>query len=178
MNKRRFNNRSSRAQGSRPHGPRMSPFFDVPDPFAAMQRGLEQMASWTRGRPPMRAPMRAMWPFPPADPGPAADIVEREDAFILSIDTPGMDEKDIDIQLSDDTLTIRGKRSQEREDEDEDNYHLWERRRGSFTRSFTLPPSIDTEAISASYDKGVLTVVMPKSKSAKKKQRSVKIEKA
>ncbi|HZZ15414.1 MAG TPA: Hsp20/alpha crystallin family protein, partial [Candidatus Sulfotelmatobacter sp.] len=85
-----------------------------------------------------------------------------------------IDEKDIDIQLENNTLTVHGERKIEKE-EKEENYRRVERQYGSFTRTFTLPPTVDSEKVSASYDKGVLKITLPKKAEAKPKQIKVNI---
>jgi HSP20 family protein len=81
------------------------------------------------------------------------------------------------VRLSDDAVTIRGEKTEEKEEEKED-YRLSERRHGSFVRTFSLPDSVDADKISATYDKGVLKLVMPKTNSAKRKQRKIEVKAA
>jgi len=106
-------------------------------------------------------------------PSPAVDITEEEGAFKLSAEVPGMSEKDIDVSLSGDTLTIKGEKRQEREEKG-DNRYLSERSYGAFQRSFSLPEDVDREDIAASFDKGVLTVTLPRSAKAAPKKIEVK----
>ena len=105
---------------------------------------------------------------------PAVDVYEDEHTVTLKIEVPGIDEKDIDVQLENNTLTVHGERKIEKE-EKEENYRRVERQYGSFTRTFTLPPTVDAEKVSANYDKGVLKVVLPKKAEAKPKQIKVNI---
>jgi HSP20 family protein len=105
---------------------------------------------------------------------PAVDVYEDEHTVTLKVEVPGIDEKDIDIRLENNTLTIHGERKIEKE-EKEENYRRVERQYGSFTRTFTLPPTVDAEKVSASYDKGVLKVALPKKAEAKPKQIKVNI---
>lgn len=105
---------------------------------------------------------------------PPVDIYEDENHFKLHFEVPGMNEKDIDIRLENNTLTLRGERKFESEQKEE-NFRRVERRYGTFTRSFTLPNSIDPERVSASYDNGVLTVQLAKKAEAKPKQIKVNI---
>jgi HSP20 family protein len=100
---------------------------------------------------------------------PAVDIYEDEHNVTLKVEVPGIDEKDIDIRVENNNLTVRGERKLEKE-EKEENYHRVERRYGSFFRSFTLPNTVDTENIQASYDKGVLEIRLGKRAEAKPKQ--------
>jgi HSP20 family protein len=105
---------------------------------------------------------------------PAVDVYEDEHNVTLKIEVPGIDEKDIDIRLENNTLTVHGERKIEKE-EKEENYRRVERQYGAFTRTFTLPPTVDAEKVSANYDKGVLKVVLPKKAEAKPKQIKVNI---
>src|SRR6202011_5560767 len=90
---------------------------------------------------------------------PAVDIYETENELVVKADLPDLQEKDIDVRVAGNTLTIRGERKFEK-DVNEDNYFRIERAYGSFTRSFTLPNTINAEAIRAGYHNGVLTVRM------------------
>ena len=100
---------------------------------------------------------------------PAVDIIENENELILKADLPAINEKDLDIRVENNTLTIRGERKFEKE-EKERNYLRVERAYGAFTRSFSLPNTVDTDAIRAEYKHGVLTVQMPKRAESKPKQ--------
>jgi HSP20 family protein len=106
---------------------------------------------------------------------PAVDIQETENELMLKADLPGIEEKDIDVRIENNTLTIRGERKFEKQ-VNEDNYLRVERSYGSFSRSFSLPNTINTEAINAEYKNGVLTVQMPKRAESKPKQVKVNVE--
>jgi HSP20 family protein len=105
---------------------------------------------------------------------PAVDVYEDEHTVTLKLEVPGIDEKDIDIRLENNTLTVHGERKIEK-DEKEENYRRVERQYGSFTRTFTLPSTVDSEKVSANYDKGVLKIALPKKAEAKPKQIKVNI---
>jgi HSP20 family protein len=105
---------------------------------------------------------------------PAVDVYEDEHNVMLKIEVPGIDEKDIDVQLENNTLTVHGERKIEKE-EKEENYRRVERQYGSFTRTFTLPTTVDSEKVSATYDKGVLKIALPKKAEAKPKQIKVTV---
>jgi HSP20 family protein len=105
---------------------------------------------------------------------PPVDIYEDEQNFTLMIEVPGIDEKDIDVRIEGNTLTVQGERKLEKE-EKEENFRRVERRYGSFTRSFTLPGSVDPGQVSADYDKGVLKIKLPKKAEAKPQQIKVNI---
>ena len=107
---------------------------------------------------------------------PRVDIYEDEHNITLKIEVPGVDEKDIDVSIVNNTLTVGGERKFEKE-EKEENFQRVERQYGSFTRSFTLPNTVDTEQVSAHYDKGVLKVRLGKRAEAKPKQIKVNVEK-
>ena len=104
---------------------------------------------------------------------PAVDIFETEDELVLKADVPEVELKDIDVRVENQTLTLSGERKFERE-ETKKGYHRIERGYGQFTRSFSVPPTVDTENVQASYQNGVLTVTLPKKAAAKPRQ--VKIE--
>jgi HSP20 family protein len=105
---------------------------------------------------------------------PAVDVYEDEHRVTLKIEVPGIDEKDIDVQVENNILTVHGERKIEKE-EKEENYRRVERQYGSFTRTFTLPQTVDTESVSATYDKGVLKITLPKRAEAKPKQIKVNV---
>src|SRR5882724_1637225 len=105
---------------------------------------------------------------------PAVDVYEDEHAVNLKIEVPGVDEKDLDIRVENNTLTVHGERKFEKE-EKEENFRRVERQYGSFTRSFTLPTTVDSEHVSANYDKGVLKISLPKKAEAKPKQIKVNV---
>jgi len=105
---------------------------------------------------------------------PAVDVYEDEHKITLKIEVPGIDEKDIDIRVENNLLTVHGERKFEKE-EKEENYRRVERQYGSFTRSFNLPNTVDAENISADYDRGVLKVQLAKKAEAKPKQIKVNV---
>ena len=105
---------------------------------------------------------------------PAVDVYEDEHNVVLKIEVPGIDEKDIDVRVENNNLTVHGERKIEKE-EKEENYRRVERQYGSFTRTFTLPPTVDTEHVSATYDKGLLNISLPKKAEAKPKQIKVNL---
>jgi HSP20 family protein len=99
---------------------------------------------------------------------PSVDIYETENAIIMNAEVPGIDEKDIEIKIEDNTLIINGERKLEKETSEE-NYHRIERSYGSFYRSFTIPRQIDQDKINAEHDNGVLRITMPKKPESKPK---------
>src|SRR5271166_6612526 len=105
---------------------------------------------------------------------PPVDIYEDEHKIALKIEVPGIDEKDIDVRIEGNTLTVHGERKLEK-DEKEENFRRVERQYGSFTRSFTLPGSVDPGQVSADYDKGVLKINLAKKAEAKPKQIKISV---
>ncbi len=105
---------------------------------------------------------------------PAVDVYEDEHNVTLKIEVPGIDEKDIDVRVENNTLTVHGERKIEKE-EKEENYRRVERQYGSFTRTFNLPATVDAEKVQADYDKGVLKITLPKKAEAKPKQIKVNV---
>lgn len=105
---------------------------------------------------------------------PAVDIYESPEELVVKADLPDVNEKDIDVRVENNLLTIRGERKFEKS-VSEDNYLRVERSYGAFSRSFSLPNTVNTEAIHADYKNGVLTVKLPKREEAKPRQVKVKI---
>ena len=105
---------------------------------------------------------------------PAVDIFETENELVLKADLPDVDQKNIDVRIENQTLTIEGERKFE-SDETGKGYHRIERSFGHFTRSFTVPQTFETEKIAAAYRNGVLTVTLPKREAAKPKQIKVEV---
>jgi len=100
---------------------------------------------------------------------PPVDVYEDEHNLVLKLEIPGVNEADLDIQVENNTLTVKGERKFEKE-EKEENFHRVERRYGSFLRTFRLPNTVDTETVEANYDKGVLRINLAKKAEAKPKQ--------
>lgn len=108
---------------------------------------------------------------------PAMDLIEKDDAYEITAELPGLDEKNVEIKLSNHTLTIKGEKSEEKEDKQKD-YYLSERRYGSFQRGFQLPEGVDADKIDANFAKGVLTVKLPKTAEAKKAEKKITVKAA
>ncbi len=105
---------------------------------------------------------------------PAVDIYETEHELVVKADLPDVDPKDLDIRVENNILTIRGERKFEKK-VNEENYLRVERAYGSFARSFTLANTVNTDAIKADYQNGVLTLTIPKREEAKPKQVKVNV---
>jgi HSP20 family protein len=108
---------------------------------------------------------------------PAVDLVERNGGYELQAELPGLDEKQIEVKVSNGMVTIKGEKSSERV-EDDDDYHLRERSFGSFQRSFRVPADVDADKIEAKFDKGVLKVTLPKSAAAISSERKIEVKAA
>jgi len=105
---------------------------------------------------------------------PPVDIYEDEHNITLRMEVPGIDEKDIDVRIENNTLTVHGERKFEKE-EKEENFRRVERQYGCFTRSFTLPSSVDPGQVSAHYDRGMLKISLAKKAEAKPKQIKINV---
>ena len=105
---------------------------------------------------------------------PPVDVYEDEHKITLKIEVPGIEEKDIDVRIENNTLTVHGERKFEKE-EKEENFRRVERQYGSFTRTFTLPSTVDAEKVQADYEKGILKIQLPKKAEAKPKQIKVNV---
>jgi HSP20 family protein len=104
---------------------------------------------------------------------PALDVFETDDKLVAKMDLPGIDPKEVEVSVEDSTLTVSGRRDFTSE-VNEENYHRIERRYGAFARSIALPTTADAEKVEASFDKGVLTIEIPKTEKARPKKIEVK----
>ena len=141
------------------------------DPFTAFRAEMDRMFHNF-----LQTPTFAL-PFAGAGNGmvvPSADLKEGDGEYTLTAELPGMAETDVDLSVANGMITVKGEKTEEKKDEKE-NYHLTERRYGAFQRSFRLPENVDEAKIKAAFDKGVLTVTMPKSKDGKHQERKIKI---
>lgn len=107
---------------------------------------------------------------------PAVDVTETDTGMKMTVELPGIDQKDVHIELDGQLLTLRGEKHDERvEGDKKKDFYLEERSYGAFQRSFTLPPNIDVDKITAGFDKGVLTLQMPKMAEVKPRGREITI---
>ena len=106
---------------------------------------------------------------------PAITMIEKENAYELTAELPGMDESSVELKVAGGVLTIKGEKKEEKEEKSGD-YVLSERRFGSIQRSIPLPESVDLDRIEATFKKGVLTVIMPKTPEAQKSERKIAIK--
>lgn len=105
---------------------------------------------------------------------PAVDVAERDDAYEITAELPGMSEKDVEVKYADGVVTITGEKT-EKHDEKKKDYHFSERRYGSFRRTFTVPTDVDANKLAAHYADGVLTVTLPKSAEAQTHERKIAV---
>lgn len=108
---------------------------------------------------------------------PAVDVAEKDDAYEVTAELPGLDEKDIEVKLSNGCIVIKGEKKEEKEEKKKD-FYLSERRYGAFERSFRIPEGVDTDKVSAAFQKGVLTITLAKSAEAKKQERKISVKAA
>ena len=162
-----------------PNGPSIGPR----GPFDALRREIDRLFERLH-EPSSRLPFsQASWlDFSwPQDIGfgitPAVDVIEKEKDFEIVAELPGLDEKNIEVKLSNGMLTIKGEKTEEKEERNKD-YYVSERRFGSFSRSFQMPPSVDTGKIEAHFSKGILTVELPKSAEAVKNEKTIEVKAA
>jgi HSP20 family protein len=106
---------------------------------------------------------------------PPVDIFEDEDEVVIKAELPGIDQKDIEVRIEDNTLMLKGERKLDQSIQKE-NYHRVERYYGPFQRSFSLPPTIDQEKVKANCERGVLTIILPKKEEKKPKQITVEVK--
>jgi HSP20 family protein len=123
-----------------------------------------------------RMPLPGFAGFGDGATAPRIDVSETKDGIEVMAELPGVDEKDIDLTLSNGVLTIRGEKKSERDEADKDkNWHVVERRYGSFSRTVTLPYEPDSSKVEAKFEKGVLRVRLPKPAEITKKEKKIDI---
>lgn len=140
------------------------------DPFAAMRREMDRLFDeMTRS---FGLPHTALGEGVMA---PRVDVRETEDAIVVQAELPGVEEGDVEIEFADGVLTLRGEKKQEHEEEEkEKGYYLMERSYGTFLRRIPIPAEVDEEGIRAVFDKGVLTVTLPKKPEAQPRKIAIK----
>ena len=139
------------------------------DPFLSLANWQEQVNRMFESAFPGRPEASALTTWTPS-----VDIYETENELVLKADLPDLNEKDLDVRVENNMLTIRGERKFEQKVK-EDNYLRIERTYGSFSRSFSLPTTISSEGIKAEYNNGVLKVEMPKRADSKPKQVKINV---
>ena len=155
---------------SPPYGRRLRMRRRMGDPFDRIRRNMEHFLS--------DGPEPVPQPWLGADNDAvfhaSLDIGETPEDLKITLDVPGIEEKDIDISLSDHALVIKGER-EGREEEEKEDYHRIERSYGAFERRVALPCDVDADRVNATLDKGVLTITLPKSEKAKASERKIAI---
>ncbi len=106
---------------------------------------------------------------------PAVDVTQTDKGYEVTAELPGMEEKDIDVKLANGILTIKGEKRDEKEEKKKD-YYVSERSFGSFERSFQVPADVDADKINASFKKGLLTVMLPKSAEAQRAEKKIEVK--
>jgi len=137
-------------------------------------RDLEDMERWFEGL--MGRPSLRRTPFREIEWAPSMEMLDQEDKFVVKAELPGMKMEDMDVCVSDNILTIKGEKKTSSEVKEED-YHFSERSYGSFSRSITLPSSVDADKITASFEDGVLEIDLPKSAEIKPKKIAISTKK-
>jgi HSP20 family protein len=151
-------------------------------PLVNLRREIDRLfedwgSSWRRPSPPSLFDLEPFWRGEMSwGKIPAVDIADTEKAYEITAELPGMDEKNVEVKFSNGVLTIKGEKKEEKEEKNKD-YHLSERRYGSFQRSFTVPEGVDAEKIDATFKDGLLTVSLPKTPEAQKKEKQIAIKK-
>ena len=139
---------------------RYAPFGELADPFRFFDTAVNRLLNEPQATRPWM---------------PAVDILETENELILKADVPEVELKNIDIQIENGTLSLRGERKFEKRDDGKGGYHRIERSYGTFERFFTLPDTVETDKVKADYKNGVLTIALPKKDVAKPRQIKVAI---
>lgn len=144
------------------------------NPVTHLQRDINRVFEdfWSRFERPFGGANGALTGF-----GPTTDVSETDEAIEVAIELPGLDEKDVEVSLTDDVLTIRGEKKHESEDRRKGVY-ISERSWGSFYRMVPLPPGVDADKATADFKRGVLTVTLPKTPEAQSKIKRIDVKAA
>ena len=150
-------------------------------PFDSLRREVDRLFDDFNLNPfrlPLRRPAFDLEPFWSADSWvaqPAMDLVERDSAFELTAEMPGLDEKNIEVDVANGVLTVKGQKEEDKVEKKED-FHLRERRFGSFVRSVRLPETVNADKIEAAFKNGVLKVTLPKKPEAQKPVKKIEVK--
>ena len=163
-------------------GAEPSPVSAERRPFESLRRELDRLVddfdhgAW---RLPFRRSMFDVEPFWRREltwaATPAVDIVEKDNEYEITAELPGMDENNVDVKVANGMLTIKGEKTEEKEEKTKDSY-LSERRYGSFQRQFSVPDGVNVDRIEATFKNGVLTVILPKAPEAQKPEKKISIK--
>jgi HSP20 family protein len=161
---------------------RRAPMYEGPQPLERLRTDVDRVLSnFLRGywHVPFRQSVVDVEPYWRGEIGfgatPAVNIVDKDDAYIVTAELPGIREQDIEIKFADGTLTVEGQKEEEPGDEKQEHF-LSERRFGAFHRSFRVPDGVDADKIEASLKNGVLTVTLPKSAGARRRQKKIAVK--
>jgi len=161
--------------------PAASPTIQAWRPFQGLRREVDRLFEDFTMNPfrlPFRRPAFDIEPFWQAEfwiAAPAVDLVEQEKAFELTAELPGLDEKNVEVKVVNGVLTIKGEKQEDKEEKNKD-FHMRERRFGSFERALRIPDTVDADKIEASFKKGVLTVTLPKTVEAQKPVKKIEVK--
>ena len=150
-------------------------------PFEGLRREVDRLFEDFTMNPlrlPFRRPAFDIEPFWQAKSwiaAPAVDLVEKEKAFELTAELPGLDEKNVEVKVANGVLTIKGAKQEDKEEKNKD-FHMRERRFGSFERALRIPETVDADKIEASFKKGVLSVTLPKTVEAQKPVKTIEVK--
>jgi HSP20 family protein len=150
-------------------------------PFESLRREVDRLFEDFTMNPfrlPFRSPAFDVEPFWQAETwiaAPAVDLVEQEKAFELTAELPGLNEKNVEVKVVNGVLTIKGEKQEDKEQKNKD-FHMRERRFGTFERALRIPETVDADKIEASFKKGVLTVTLPKTAEAQKPVKKIEVK--
>lgn len=142
--------------------PFVSPWLELEDMTDRLNRLFREPGSG-------EATGRAVW-------SPSVNVEESKDELLLTAELPGMGIEDVEIELENNVLSLRGQKKEVREEKSDRRYHVWERSYGTFERQFTLPRTVKTDSISANFRDGILYVQMPKAPEAKTRKIEIHAE--
>ncbi len=149
------------------HISELAPFRGIESFFAPVRQMERMMEEMMGGR---------AWPLMTEEfAAPAVDVYEEGDEVVMKAELPGMTKKDVEVNITDHTMTITGEKTKE-EKVEKQNYYRMERSEGHFIRSFTLPPDLEADKSKAVFKDGVLEIRIPKSEEAKRKKQKIEIE--
>jgi HSP20 family protein len=150
----------------------LHPFRPFEDLRREIDRLFDDFGMW---RSPFPRSFFGMEPLKGFQASPAVDVTETDKAYEITAELPGLDEKNIDVKLANGMLTIRGEKQDERE-EKKANYYRRERSFGSFERSFQMPDGVDLDKVDAKFNKGIVTVTLPKTAEAQKAEKKITVK--
>jgi len=143
---------------------------DLERPWLALHRQMNRLFEDFFGRDFLAEPFRGLTGW-----SPAIDLAETDEAIVVKAELPGLEPKDVDLELTGDVLTIRGEKKEEKEEKAR-SYHRVERSYGSFERAIQLPAAVKPDEVEANFKNGVLTVTLPKVEESKTRSVKIKVE--